>query len=93
VLAREYGFAGWQDLRTAVLRQEGNRGLRLHYRRVCYDPSQRVPVRPSGSCFERARSWPEPPESLGAFAPITCPKAARLAHAARSQQGLAGQPA
>ena len=23
VLAREYGFAGWQDLRTAVLRQEG----------------------------------------------------------------------
>ena len=26
VLAREYGFAGWQDLRTAVLRQEG-RGL------------------------------------------------------------------
>ena len=26
VLAREYGFAGWQDLRAAVLRQEG-RGL------------------------------------------------------------------
>ncbi len=23
VLAREYGFAGWQDLRTAVLRREG----------------------------------------------------------------------
>ena len=23
VLAREYGFAGWQDLRAAVLRQEG----------------------------------------------------------------------
>jgi hypothetical protein len=23
ILAREYGFAGWQDLRTAVLRQEG----------------------------------------------------------------------
>lgn len=23
VVAREYGFAGWQDLRTAVLRQEG----------------------------------------------------------------------
>jgi hypothetical protein len=23
VLAREYGFAGWQDLRTAVLREEG----------------------------------------------------------------------
>ena len=23
ILAREYGFAGWLDLRTAVLRQEG----------------------------------------------------------------------
>src|SRR5262245_48984378 len=23
VVAREYGFAGWQDLRTAVLRREG----------------------------------------------------------------------
>ena len=23
VLAREYGFAGWQDLRAAVLRQDG----------------------------------------------------------------------
>jgi hypothetical protein len=23
VLTREYGFAGWQDLRAAVLRQEG----------------------------------------------------------------------
>jgi hypothetical protein len=23
VLAREYGYAGWQDLRAAVLRQEG----------------------------------------------------------------------
>src|SRR5689334_4801766 len=24
VLAREYGFAGWQDVRTAALRREGN---------------------------------------------------------------------
>src|ERR1044071_941905 len=23
IVAREYGFAGWQDLRTAVLREEG----------------------------------------------------------------------
>ena len=50
VLAREYGFAGWQDLRAAVLRLEGKglewgpRGSGAHYPR-----QQRRTAKPTAS--------------------------------------------
>src|SRR5207237_10238168 len=63
VLAREYGFAGWQDLRAAVLRREG-KGLEwaaAEAERAIHDNSverlkQLVREQPA------LRSWPGDPE-------------------------------